>query len=164
MRGSPNGRDGGETELLLNNLQNLHGTGLGANAAGDALGGRIFGLQNHDLHGAGFHALAAANTVLLVNHVDTGLGVLGNGTMLTGLHALAALNAGIGLGTGSLGYNSDAAQILMELLIERFGAGTNTLQACHALRVFFNREFFHGKTNSFMYIEKPEFFLFHYIR
>lgn len=140
--------------LLLDNLQHFHGAGLGADAAGDALGGGALGLQNHDLHGAGFHALAAADTVLLVNHINAGLGVLGNGLMFAGFHALAALNAHIGLGAGALGNNSDAAQILMKFLIKRFGTCADTFQTGHALRVFFNREFFHDKTNSFMYFEK----------
>ena len=140
-------------ELLLYNFQHFHGAGLDADAAGDALGSGVLGLEDHDLHGAGLHTLAAADAVLLVDHVHAGLGVLGDGVVLAGLHALAALDAHIGLGAGSLGNNLNAAQILIEFLIECLGTRTDTLQACHALNVFFYREFFHDKTNSFMYFK-----------
>ena len=152
------------TGLFLHDLQDFHGTGLGADSAGDALGSRAFGFEHHYLHGAGLHALATADTVLLVNHINAGLGVLGNGLMFAGFHALAALNAHIGLGAGALGNNSDAAQILMKFLIKCLRTCPDTLQTGHALRVFFNREFFHDKTNSFMYFEKFRFFLLHYKR
>ena len=153
MRGSPDSgaRRIGEYVLFLDDFQHFHGTGLGTDAAGDALGGRALALENDDLHGAGFHALAAADTVLLVDHVNTGLGILGDGIMLAGSHALAALNARIGLCAGSLRDNPDAAQILMKFLIKCLGTCPDTFQTGHALRVFFNREFFHDKTNSFMY-------------
>ena len=105
--------------LLLNNLQDLHGADLGTDSAGDALGSGILGFQHHDLHGAGLHALAAANALFLVNHVHTGLGILGNGLVLTGAGALAALDAGIGLGAVSLGDNADTGVVLVELLIKR---------------------------------------------
>ena len=150
--------------LLFHNLQNFHGAGLDANAAGDALGNRVLRLMYHDLHGTDLDALAAADTGLLVDHVNTGLGILGDGIMLAGSHALAALNARIGLCAGSLRDNPDAAQILMKFLIKCLGTCPDTFQTGHALRVFFNREFFHDKTNSFMYFEKYRFFLYHYIR
>ena len=115
--------------LLFDNFQDTHGAGLGADAAGDALGGRILFLQHHDLHGAGLNALAAAHAVLLVDHVHAGLGVLGDGIVLTGLHALAALDADIGLCTAILaGDDTDAAVVLVELLVERSGAGADTGQ------------------------------------
>ena len=153
-----------ERELFLHDLQHFHGAGLDTDAAGNALGSGALRLEHHHLHGAGLHALAAANAVLLVNHVHAGLGILGNGPMLTGLHALAALDAHVGLGSGSLGNNSHAAVILVEFLIKCFGTGADTFQTRHALRVFFNRELFHDKMNSFMYFEKPEFFLSYYNR
>ena len=122
--------------LLFDDLQHAHGTGLGTNAAGDALGSRILFLQHHDLHGAGLNALAAAHAVLLVDHVHAGLGVLGDGIVLTGLHALAALDADIGLCTAVLaGDDTDAAVVLVELLVERSGAGADTGQTRHAGRV-----------------------------
>ena len=37
----------------------------------------------HNLHGAGFHALAALDAQLLVDHVNAGLGVLGDGLVFT---------------------------------------------------------------------------------
>ena len=92
----------------------------------------------HDLHGADLNTLAALHAQLLVDHVNAGLGVLGDGAMLTGLHALAALDADHGLGFAVLaGNHLNAAQIRMELFVECVGASTNTLQASHALYTFF---------------------------
>ena len=137
-------------KLLLHNFQNFHGAGLDADTAGNALGSGIFGLQNHDLHGAGLDALAAGNAVLLVDHVNAGLGVLGDGIVLTSLHALAALDAGHGLGAGALGNDLDAGIIGMEFLIESLRAGTDALQTSHALHILFDRELLHNKRFSFM--------------
>ena len=143
-------------ELFFDDFQHFHGAGLRADSAGDALGSRAFGLQDHYFHGAGFHALAAADAVLLVDHINAGLGILGNGIMLAGFHALAALNAHVGLCSGALGNNLYAAQVLIKFLIKGFGTSTDTFQAGHALHVFFYRELFHGKTNPFMYFIKME--------
>ena len=129
--------------LLFHDLQNFHGADLDANAAGNALGSRIFRLENHNLHGACFHALTAGNTLLLIDHVNAGLGILGDGLMLTSLHALTALDAGHGLGTGTLGNHLDAGQILMELLVESGRAGTDALQAGHAFDILFNSKLLH---------------------
>ena len=130
-------------KLLLDDLQDLHGAGLDADAAGDALGGGALGLQDHDLHGADLDALAAADTVLLADHVDAGLGVLGDGAVLTDLHALAALDADVGLGVVALCNDLDAGKIFIEFLIKCSGASTDALEACHALSVFLNRQSFH---------------------
>ena len=124
-------------DLLLHDLQQIHGTGLHADAAGDALCCGAVRLHDHDLHGAGFHTLAAGNAQLLVDHVNTGLGILSDGAILTSLHALTALDAGHGLGTGALCHDLDAAQVGMELFVERGRASTNALQASHALHTFF---------------------------
>ena len=138
--------------LLFDDLQNIHGASLDADAAGDALGSRALGLQNHELHGANFHALAAGDALLLVDHVDAGLGVLGDSFMLTNLHALAALNAGHGLGTVALGNDLDAGIIGVEFLVEGFGAGLNALQASHTFGIFLNNELLHRKiTPLFIY-------------
>ena len=131
--------------LLFHDLQDLHGAGLDADAAGDALGSGILGLQDHDLHGAGLHTLAAGNALFLVDHVNAGLGVLGDGLVLTGAHALAALDADVGLGSIALGNDADAAEILIKLLIECFGAGLNALQAGHTFGIFLNNELLHKK-------------------
>ena len=105
----------------------------------------------HDLHGAGLDTLAAANTLLLVDHEHTGLGILGDCIMLAGAHALATLNANIGLCLTILANdNTNAGQILVKLLIEGFGTGLNTLQASHALLVLLNRKLLHTKGFSFM--------------
>ena len=130
-------------KLLFHDLQNFHGAGLDADTASDALGSRGFGLHDHDLHGAGRYALAAADAELLVDHVHAGLGILGDGTVLTSLHALTALDAGHGLGTGTLGNHLDAGQILMELLVESGRAGTDALQAGHAFDILFNSKLLH---------------------
>ena len=131
--------------LLLDNLQDLHGACLDTNATSDALGGgTVFG-SHHDLHGANFYALAAGGAELLVDHVDTGLGVLGNCTSLTDLSALAALNADHRLSLALLIHNLDAGQVLMELLIESGGTCVNTLQTCHALSALFNCKLLHSK-------------------
>ena len=47
--------------LLFNDLQDLHGASLHADAAGDALRNRRLFLMYHDLHGADGHASATAN-------------------------------------------------------------------------------------------------------
>jgi hypothetical protein len=135
--------------LLLHDFQNIHGADLGTNATGNALGCGAVGLHDHNLHGACFHALAAADTQLLVDHVNAGLGILGNGAVLTDLHALAALNADNRLCALTLGNNLDAGQVLMKLLIESVGTGTDTLQACHALDILLNSQLLHNKSYPF---------------
>ena len=131
------------SRLLLDDLQDLHGAGLDADAAGDALGSGIAFLQDHDLHGADFDTLAAADTLFLVDHVNAGLGILRDCLMLTDLHALAALDADIGFCSIALGNNLDAGQIGIKLLVECFGTGLNALQTSHALGTLFNSELLH---------------------
>ena len=132
--------------LFFHDLQDFHRTSLDADAAGDALGnGRAF-LMYHDLHGTHSHTSAAANAQLLIDHVNAGLGILCDGAMLTSLHALAALDAHIGLcATVLSGNDLDAGIIGIEFLIECFGASLDTLQASHALGVLLNSQFLHRK-------------------
>ena len=137
--------------LLFDDFQDAHGASLGTDAAGNALGSGILFFQHHDLHGAGLHTLTTAHAVLLVDHVHAGLGVLGDGFVLTGTHALAALNAGIGLCAGTLCHDADAALILVKFLIERLGAGSDALQTCHALHIFLSSELFHCAELSFVF-------------
>ena len=144
--------------LLFHDLQDFHGASLDTDAAGDALGSRTLILHDHNLHGAGLDALAAANALLLVDHVDTGLGVLGDGLMLTGAHALTTLDADVGLGNASLLNNLNAAEGHIIFLIECLGAGLNALQASHTDFVFLNSELLHKKGHSFIDILVP----FHY--
>ena len=132
-------------ELLFHDFQNIHGANLGTDTAGDALGCRAIGLHDHNLHRAGFHALAAADAQLLVDHVNAGLGILGNGAVLANLHALAALNADNRLCALTLGNNLDAGQVLMKLLIESVGTGTDTLQTCHAFGILLNSKLLHSE-------------------
>lgn len=108
-------------KLFFDDFQNTHGAILCTDTAGNALGSGIAFLNHNDLHGAGLSTLAAANAKLLVDHVHTGLGILGNGAMLTSTHTLATLNASLGLCTAlTITHNLDAAVILMELLVEGF--------------------------------------------
>ena len=101
----------------------------------------------HNLHGADFHALAALDAQLLVDHVNAGLGVLGDGTMLAGLHALAALNADHGLCVAILtGNDLDAGVHGIVLLVKGRRAGLSTLQTCHALGIFLNGELLHTES------------------
>jgi hypothetical protein len=133
-----------ETELLFDDLQDFHGAGLDTNAASDALGNRRLFLMYHDLHGAGLHTSAAANAQLLIDHVNTGLGVLGDRAVFTGLHALTALDTNHGLSTAVLAGNDLNAGIIgVELLIKCLGASLNALQAGHALGILLNGQLLH---------------------
>ena len=130
--------------LLLYDLQNFHGASFDADATGNALGCGILGLEDHDLHGAGLNALATRDTILLIDHVHTGLGILGDSVMLTSLHALATLDAGHGLSAAVLAGNDlDAGIIRMELLVKCLGAGIDAGQASHAFYIFLNSELLH---------------------
>ena len=138
--------------LLLDDLQDLHGASLNTDATCNALAGRtIFG-SHHNLHGANLNALAAGSAELLVDHVYTGLSILGNCASLTDLSALTALDADHGLSLALLIYNLDAGQILMELLIESGGTCVNTLQACHTLATLFNTKLLHSKESPLLNI------------
>ena len=130
--------------LLFHDLQDLHGTSLDTDATGNTLGNRSLFLMYHDLHGAGLDTLAAADALLLVDHVHTGLGILGDGFLLTGAHALAALDADIGLCTGALSHDLDAAQIGIKFLIKCHGAGADALQTCHTFSILLNNELLHS--------------------
>ena len=133
-------------QLLLDDLQDLHGASLDTDAAGQALGGRTLLGQNHNLHGAGLNALTAADALLLVDHVNTGLGVLSDGFMLAGTHALAALDTDVGLGSASLLNNLDAAEGHVVHLIKSLGTSLDTLQASHAFCALLNSELLHKRT------------------
>ena len=138
--------------LLFYDLQQFHGTSLDTDAAGDALGCRAVGLHHDDLHGTSLSALAAADAQLLIDHIHAGLGILGNSTVLTDLHALTAGDTGHRLSAGALCNNPDAAQIRMEFLIKGGGASTNTLQASHTFNILLNSKFLHSKGFPFSYI------------
>ena len=139
-----------ERKLLFDDLQDFHGASLDTDAAGDALGsGAVLG-HNHDLHGADLDTLAAGNALLLVDHVNAGLGVLGDGLVFTDLHALAALDADIGLSSTVLLNDVDAAQSHIVNLIESLGTGLDTLQASHAFCALYNSELLHKRTLLYM--------------
>ena len=145
--------------LLLDDLQDFHGAGLDTDAAGDALGSGILGLEDHDLGGADLDALAAGNALLLVDHVHAGLGILSNRLMFTDLSALTALDADHGLCAGTLRNDLDAGQIRMELFIESSGASLDTLQTGHTLCTFFNNELLH--MNEIPFISLCDEFIIH---
>ena len=131
--------------LLFHDLQDLHGACLDADAAGDALGGDAALGSDHDLHGADFCALTTGSAELLVDHINTGLGILGDCTSLTDLSALTTLDAGHGLGAATLSNDADAGQIFIKGLVESIGAGANALQTCHALSTLLNHQLLHNK-------------------
>ena len=142
--------------LLFYDLQNFHGACLGTDAAGDALGSRIAFLHDHNLHGAGFHTLAALDAQLLIDHVHTGLGILRDGTGFTDLGALAALDADIGLCFAILAFHDlNAAEGHIIGLIECFGASLHTLQTGHALFGFLNSELLHRVDSPFIFLIYP---------
>ena len=130
-------------KLLFDDLQDLHGACLCADTAGNALGCRTLSLHDHNLHGAGLDTLATTNTQLLVDHVDAGLGILSDSAVLTDLHALAALDADVGLCIVALCNDLDAGQIGIKLLVESGGAGLDTLQASHALLALLDSQLLH---------------------
>jgi hypothetical protein len=131
--------------LLFLNGENSHGASLGADAAGNTLAGLCVPSGGHDhyLHGAGLYALAAANALALVDHVDA-LGILGNSAFRTGAGAFAAHDTVLHLRlTIRLGNDADAAQIRVKLLIKRLGAGPDAAQARLAGIGFTDYQFFH---------------------
>ena len=131
--------------LLFHDLQDLHGASLDTDAAGNALGGRTVFRSYHDLHGTSFYALAAGSTELLIDHVDTGLGILGNCTSLADLCTLTALNTDHRLCFALLFYDLNAGQVLVELLIKSGRTCINTLQTGHALSALLNCKLLHNK-------------------
>ena len=107
----------------------------------------------HNLHGADLDTLAALHTQLLVDHVNTGLGVLGDSTVLTSLHALAALDADHRLRLAVLAGNDlDAGVDGIGLLVESLRASLHALQTSHTFGIFLNSELLHGREISFIII------------
>ena len=129
--------------LLLDDLQDLHGAGLDTDAAGDALGSGGVLVGDDQIEGAGLGALAAAGAELLVDHVDAGLGILGDGTGLAGLGAQTALGADQGLGSALALHDLDAGLGDIIDLVESLGASLDALQAGHALGALLNGKLLH---------------------
>ena len=96
-------------QLLLDDLQDLDGAGLYADAAGDALGSDVV-FQHHDLHGAGFNALAALDAgvdlglAVLFNDLNAGQGGIGYLVECcgAGVHTAQACHAAFALFNGQL--------------------------------------------------------------
>lgn len=129
--------------LLLDDLQDLHGAGLDADAAGDALGSRSVLVLDDQAEGACLGALAAAGAELLADHVNAGLGVLGDGTVGASLGAQTALGADLGLGSALALHDLDAGLGDIILLVESLGTSLDALQAGHALGAFLDRQLLH---------------------
>ena len=136
-------------ELLFDDLQQLHGTSLDADAAGDTLGNGIAFLMNHNLHGAYLNTLAATNALLLVDHVHAGLGILGDGTVGASLGAQTALGADHGLGSALALHDLDAGLGDIILLVESLGASLDALQAGHALGALLDGKLLHRYRSPF---------------
>ena len=141
-----------KSNLLFDNLKNFHGASLNADTAGNALGNGILSLMYHDLHGAHSDTSATADTQFLIDHVNAGLGILGDRAVLTGLHALTALDAGHRLGAGTLCNDLDRGIVLMEFLVKGLGTGANAFQTSHTFNILFNSKLLHNKGVSFMYL------------
>ena len=135
--------------LLLDDLQDLHGAGLDADAAGDALGSGGVLVGDDQTEGAGLGALAAAGAELLVDHVHAGLGILGDGTIGAGLGAQTALGADLGLGSALALHDLDAGLGDIVLLVESLGASLDALQAGHALGALFDGQLLHRNRSPF---------------
>jgi len=142
-------------KLLFDNFEDFHGAGLGADAAGDALGG-ILGVfrVDHQTEGACFLTCAAVCAELLVDDVNT-LGVLSDGTGRTCFRTLAALGTYHGLGYALAINDLDAGLIGMEFLVECLGTGLDALQASHTGGAFLYSQLFHS-----MYLTIILYFLF----
>ena len=139
-------------KLLLNDLQDLHGASLGADTAGDTLACSATFRKDNDLGRTSLSTLAAGCTQLLVDHIYTGLGILGDRTAFTSLHTQTALNADHGLRTVLALHDMDAGKIGMECLIESLGAGFNASQASHTFHIFLNSQLFHNGGFSFVFL------------
>ena len=88
---------------LLHDLENIHRAGLGADAAGNALGSvALRGIQHDQAERADRNALAAAVAELFVDAVNAGLLILGDGALGAGTSAFSALNAGLRSGSAFL--------------------------------------------------------------
>ena len=134
--------------LFFDDLQQLHGTCLDADAAGGAFAGIRDGLVLDDeAEGTRFDALAAAGTEFAADHPDT-LGVLGDRPGGTGLGALAALDADHGSDVFAALNDLQGSLIGVEFLIVCVGAGADALQTGHALHAFFDGQLFHERSPS----------------
>ena len=129
--------------LLLDDLQDLHGAGHDADAAGDALGSGGIVVLDDQAEGAGLGAFAAAGAQLLADHVNAGLGILGDGTVGAGLGAQTALGADLGLGGALALHDLDAGLGDIVLLVECLRASLDTLQAGHALGALLDGQLLH---------------------
>ena len=138
------------SSLFFDDLEELHRTGLGADAAGDALGGKFtrLGLDHH-AEGTCLDTLAAAGAELLVDGVDA-LCVLRDGAVGTCFGTFAALDAEHRLGRALAVDDLKTCLGGIKFFVEGGGTGTNALKTGHAFDALFGGEFFHGN-DSFIY-------------
>jgi hypothetical protein len=95
------------------------------------------------MEGTSLCALTAGGAQLLINHINTGLGILSDRTVLTSLHAFATLDTCHRL-CAALPLNyANTRQIGIKGLMESIGTCANALKARHTLNILFNSKFFH---------------------
>ena len=130
------------SSLFFDDLEELHRTGLGADAAGDALGGKFtrLGLDHH-AEGTCLDTLAAAGAELLVDGVDA-FRVLRDGAVGTCFGTFAALDAEHRLGRALAVDDLKTCLSGIKFFVEGCGAGANALESCHAGYAHFLRGFF----------------------
>ena len=127
----------------VDDLEQLHGASLGAQAAGNALGSVGSALDQDDqVLGASLNALAAGLALLLVDHVHAGL-VLGDGVLGASLSALAALGADGGGDNAADQIDLQASLVLMEFLVVGLGASLDASQTSLTLNTTLNGKLFH---------------------
>lgn len=147
-------------KLLFDDFQQLHGASLGTDAAGDALGGIFYIVSlDHNMERASVLAGTATGAELLIDGVNS-LGVLGDGAVGAGSCALAALDTYHRLSLALEFNDLEGSLVLVEFLVEGLGASLNTLQASHALNIFFCGELFHNElplmVNKYFFIDYNE--------
>ena len=113
--------------VLLKHFDNLHGTGLDADAACDAF--RRFVLRENDyFHRTYFRTFSAADAQFLIDHVDS-LRILLDRTLLTGSGTFSALKTGAHL-HGSVFFLADLyagiSRIVRFSFVKRFAARYHT--------------------------------------
>ena len=129
--------------LFFDDLQQLHGTCLDADAAGGAFAGIRDGLVLDDeAEGTRFNAFSAAGAELAADHPDA-LGVLGDRAGGTDLGALAALDTDHGTDVLAALNDLQSGLIGVEFLIVCVGAGADALQTCHARNILLDEKFLH---------------------
>jgi hypothetical protein len=126
-----------EQRSALDNFENVHGTCLDTDTAGDTLGRGDAGGDDHT-EGTDLSALAAAGALVFIDDVNA-LRVLGDGFFRTVLRALATLYTDGRFHLTVFLNDPDAGFILVvALFVKCGGAGVDTGQTSHTLGAFFH--------------------------